>query len=238
MRDGLRDLITHKGALDSANMAGSISKSNFLAAEKRFTQARTAILHRVKGLNSQIKNLTDLVRHDVPVASERPSRMGRRSRNRSRSRSPREPGPSHRMNTAQALSQAALLNTSRGLLGDQSLATSFTAEQIRFAPTNTGIYVASSNNNPAASQFLPISTVPATNAGARLEAASDVVDLTSVGIRTLHSRIPSTQSAFVNVSGGGQAGNQMCRLHELCDESHSRKGEPATHAAVCAGRAG
>ena len=50
LRDGLRDLITHKGALDFANMTGAISKSDFLAAEKRFTQARMAVLHRVKGL--------------------------------------------------------------------------------------------------------------------------------------------------------------------------------------------
>ena len=202
LREGLRDLITHKGALNSANMTGTISKSDFLAAEKWFTQARTAVLHRVKGLNSHVRNLTDLVRHDVPIAAERPSRMGRRSRNRSRSRSPREPGPSNRMDTARALSQAALLNTSRGLLGDQNLPASFSNEQIRFAPTNTGLYVASANNNPAVSRFLPIPSVPASSTEMLTEADPEAIDLANAGIRALPSRIPSSQSAFINVTSG------------------------------------
>ena len=199
LRDGLRDLITHKGALDAANMSGSISKTDYLAAEKRFTQARTAVLHRVKALNTHIKNLTDLVRHDVPLATDRTLRTGRRSRNRSRSQSPREPGPSGRMNTARALSQAALLNTSRGLLGDQDLPTSFTNEQIRTAPTSTGLYIASANATVASSQFVPIPTIAFPDREIR---TSDPVDLTNVGIRTIPvpTHIPSAHSAFVNAT--------------------------------------
>ena len=202
LRDGLRDLITHKAALDAANMSGAISKTDFLAAEKRFTQARTTVLHRVKALNSQVKNLTDLVRHDVPLAAERHFRPRRRSR--SRSQSPRNPGLSTRMDPASALSQAALLNTSRGLIGDQHLASSLASEQIRFAPTTSGLYVASANSSVANSQFLPIPT--SVDHLPRPGPITDVVDLANIGVRTLPPSRPShTQSAFVNVTSGNQA---------------------------------
>ena len=66
LREGLRDLIIQKRSIDAANMVSTISKDEFLAAEKYFNQARTAVLHRVRALNPQVKDLIDLVRPDIP----------------------------------------------------------------------------------------------------------------------------------------------------------------------------
>ena len=66
LREGLRKLMTSKNSIDAENIAGSISKTAYLAAEKRFTQTRAAVLHKVKTLNPHIKTLTDLIRVDIP----------------------------------------------------------------------------------------------------------------------------------------------------------------------------
>ena len=93
LRDGFRQLSKSKTAIDAANVAGSISKNSFLGAEKHFNQTRTAVLHKVKSLNPQIKNLTDLLRPDVAVreaqhTSGKVSRRPPSARRRSTSRSP------------------------------------------------------------------------------------------------------------------------------------------------------
>ena len=174
-------------------MAGTISKADYLAAEKRFTQARTTVLQRVKAINGQIKNLTDLVRHDVPLAGERNPKPGRRSRNRSRSRSrsPRVTGASN-VSTNQALTQAALLNTSRGLIGDHNIAQSFSNENIRFVPASNGLYVASANHGPSISQFLPIPNtgIIYPNSGGQFDP----------NVRSFPQSMSGSSSAFTNVN--------------------------------------
>ena len=47
LRDGFRQLTRSKGDIDAASMAGTISKSAFLRAKKRYNAARTAVLHKV-----------------------------------------------------------------------------------------------------------------------------------------------------------------------------------------------
>lgn len=98
LRDGFRQLIASKSAIDAANIAGSISKGAFLAAEKRFGQTRAAVLQKVKSLNPQVRNLTDLLRRDIAPRdasqggpSERRSKRAHSSHRRSSSRSPHLP---------------------------------------------------------------------------------------------------------------------------------------------------
>ena len=158
MKEGqaLRELITCKASLNAANMSETISKADYLAYEKKFTQARSAVLQRVRTINTQIKNLTDFVRHDVPLAGEGSQKTGQRSRNisRSRSHSPQLAKPA--MYLGQVLSQAALLNTSKGQVSDSGMTASLSHEQIRFALTGSGLYVATGNRDSSLSQFLPI----------------------------------------------------------------------------------
>ena len=98
LREGFRRLATSKNAIDTANIAGSISKTAYLNAEKRYSQTRTAVLQRVKAMNPQVKNLTDLIRHDIPyrngqeaTVSGGRTRKGTSGRRRSFSRSPQLP---------------------------------------------------------------------------------------------------------------------------------------------------